>query len=460
MTRRHDIDALRVLAFALLILYHTAMAYVDDWGFHLKSVHTAEWLQWPMVFVNRWRMSLLFLISGIAIALMRPEGRLLRFAGVRTWKLLLPLLFGMFVIVPIQPYCEGVANGHVAPGFGHFLLRYWQVRPWPEGSFAGWQYGITWNHLWYLAYLWNYTLALALLMPLLGTTVVRGAMARVAASPALLISIPFALLLAWVIWLEPIYPSTNALLGDWYQHAKYATVFLAGYLLGREPLFWKRVVALRHTTLWLALAAVAWYMGLRILGQVLAADSPLRQWPEPFWDLQVRTSQSLYVWTVLLAILGWGKVFLDRPFRWLPYCTEAIYPWYMLHQSLIIGLLFWLKPLQLGPWMEPALLLVGTVGGCLLIHELLIRRSRWLRPLFASVPIRQRRRLHAPQRRAEFGAVVEPSPRSAASAVSRAWARLHLEAVEQARLYKSPGSIISPRTRPPAPSRHDPSVAS
>jgi len=54
----------------------------------------------------------------------------------------------------------------------------------------------------------------------------------------------------------------------------------------------------------------------------------------------------------------------------------------MLHQSLIIVLLFWLKPLQLGPWAEPALLLGGTVGGCLLIHELLIRRSRWLRPLF------------------------------------------------------------------------------
>lgn len=54
----------------------------------------------------------------------------------------------------------------------------------------------------------------------------------------------------------------------------------------------------------------------------------------------------------------------------------------MLHQSLIIALLFWLKPLQLGPWLEPSLLLGGTVGGCMLIHELLIRRSRWLRPLF------------------------------------------------------------------------------
>ena len=31
-SRRHDIDALRVLAFGLLILYHVAMFYVADWG--------------------------------------------------------------------------------------------------------------------------------------------------------------------------------------------------------------------------------------------------------------------------------------------------------------------------------------------------------------------------------------------------------------------------------------------
>jgi len=90
----------------------------------------------------------------------------------------------------------------------------------------------------------------------------------------------------------------------------------------------------------------------------------------------------VYSWGMLLTLLGWGKHCLDRPFPWLPYCTEAIYPWYVLHQSLMIAVLFWLKPMQLGPWMEPALVLLGTVGGCLLLHELLIRRSRWLRPLF------------------------------------------------------------------------------
>src|SRR5262249_51501932 len=40
--RRHDIDALRALAFLLLILYHVGMYYVAGWPWHLKSPHAAE----------------------------------------------------------------------------------------------------------------------------------------------------------------------------------------------------------------------------------------------------------------------------------------------------------------------------------------------------------------------------------------------------------------------------------
>jgi len=58
--RHHDIDALRVIAFALLIVYHVGMVYVSDWGFHVKSAHSWAWLQWPMVGVNRWRIRCCF----------------------------------------------------------------------------------------------------------------------------------------------------------------------------------------------------------------------------------------------------------------------------------------------------------------------------------------------------------------------------------------------------------------
>lgn len=383
MNRRHDIDALRVFAFALLILYHTGMAYVGDWGFHLKGSFTTDALQWPMRLLNGWRMSLLFLISGVAIALVRPRLQRGRFILIRSWRLLLPLLFGMFVVVPIQPYCEGVSRGMVAPGFWDFLLRYWQVRPWPEGSFAGDRFGITWNHLWYLAYLWAYTVALVAALPLLDSAPLRRLSAGLAGAPAaVLIGTPALVLLLWLAWLAPDHPPTNTFVEDLYQHAKYGTVFLAGYLLGREPRFWQRVQALRRVSLCIAAGAVAWYLLLEALGHWLPVDSALRRWPPRFWGLQSQYCEVLYAWAMLLAVLGWGKHYLDRPFRWLPYCTEAVYPWYVLHQSLLIVLLFWLKPLQLGSWLEPTLLLAGTIAGCLLLHEAVIRRSPWLRPLF------------------------------------------------------------------------------
>ena len=137
MDRRHDIDALRVIAFALLILYHTGMVYVVDWGFHIKSPTLLPGVEWPMVLVNRWRMSLLFLLSGIALGLVLERKRPARLMASRSWRLLLPLAFGIVAVVPVQAWCEARMLGTFDAGFGSFLLRYLQFQPWPSGTFAG-----------------------------------------------------------------------------------------------------------------------------------------------------------------------------------------------------------------------------------------------------------------------------------------------------------------------------------
>ena len=59
-----------------------------------------------------------------------------------------------------------------------------------------------------------------------------------------------------------------------------------------------------------------------------------------------------------------------------------MYPWYVLHQSLLLFFAWQLLPLGLGPVAEPVLILLGTIGGCAVLHEFVIRRTRWLRPLF------------------------------------------------------------------------------
>ena len=379
MPRRHDIDALRVIAFALLIAYHVGMVYVADWGFHVKSTYQAEWLQWPMIALNRWRMPLLFMISGIALGLARIDAAPWRFAMRRSWRLLLPLAFGMLVVVAVQAYCEGLANGRLAPGFGRFLLRYWQLRPWPPGTFTGGEFGITWNHLWYLAYLWPYTMLLLALLPLRRLP----AVARVAAFrwPAwLLLSLPVAWLAACHLWLAPRFPVTHALFGDWTTHAESLPLFLAGYAIAGNARFWQRVRAWRRPLLAAALACLAVELLIRAGGRYLPPDAAVPAWVP--WAQIERIARAGYTWTALLAIFGWGQVLLDRRFRWLPYCTEAVFPWYILHQSLIVPLALWLSPMRLGPVLEPALVLGGTVIGCLVLHECLIRRVPLLRPLF------------------------------------------------------------------------------
>jgi hypothetical protein len=356
MHRRHDIDALRALAFGLLILYHLGMFYVAGWDWHVKSAHTAEWLRWPMRFLNIWRMDLIFLVSGVALAfLMRGQaaGALL---GQRSLRLLLPLAFGMAMIVPIQPYLQGVANGLIEPGFLAFLARYYGGGPWPRGAFDGWNFGVTWNHLWYLVYLWAYTAVLLGARPLL--ELLKGRFLRLRGAWLLLAPVlPLAL---YALLLQPRFAPTHDLVHDWHLHALYFTLFAYGWWIGADAGFWAEAKRLRHAALGVAL------LSFTLL--VLTREGIL--------------IRNLYLWSAIVAILGYAHAHLNRPFRWLAWANQSVYPWYLLHQSFIVALGFFLAPLALGPWLEPAAILAGTVLGCWLVTDLAARRSRWLRPLF------------------------------------------------------------------------------
>lgn len=385
MERRHDIDALRAFAFALVILYHVGMFYVAGWHWHLKSPQAAEWLQWPMRAVNLWRMDLVFLISGLALGFLRPADGRWQLLGQRSARLLLPLAFGMAVVVPYQAYAQAVANGSVAPGLGDFLLRYFSGGPWPPGAFDGSDFGVTWNHLWYLPYLWCYTAVLLLALPLLGSP--AGARLRQAflglRGPALLL--PVLPLMACSLTLWPLFPPTHDLIQDGWLHAVYFTLFLYGYWIGTDAGWWREVARLRWPLVAGALALLALHSGLRA-GWPAHAPGP--------WRLALRCLADLYLWTAILAILGWAHQHLNRPWRWLPWANEQVYPWYMLHQTVIIVGVVWLAPWRLPVALEAAMLVAGTVAGCWL-GTAIIRRSAWLRPLFGLKP-RARPRCPAP----------------------------------------------------------------
>lgn len=366
MNRRHDIDALRAFAFLLVILYHVGMYYVAGWNWHLKSPHEAEWLQWPMRALNLWRMDLVFLVSGLALGFLRrgqTAGGLLR---ARSLRLLLPLAFAMAVVVPFQPYAQALANGSIQPGLLDFLIRYYTGGPWPRGAFDGWEFGVTWNHLWYLPYLWLYTTVVVLALPLLESTLGQRLRAAFLGLRGIGLLLPVLPLLAWSLLLWPRFPVTHDLLHDGWVHAVYGTLFLYGYWIGVDAGWWREVTRLRWHLLAGALAALVLHFGLR------AIDMP---------RLGLRLTGDLYLWTTILAILAWAHHKLNRPWPWAAWANEQVYPWYVLHQTILIVAIFWLAPLGLGPVVEPLLLVAATLLGCLWLTAL-IRRVPWLRPLF------------------------------------------------------------------------------
>lgn len=385
MERRYDIDAIRVLAFGFLMLYHLGMVFVADWGYHIKSPHQWEWLQWPMITVNRWRMPLIFLVSGLALGLARPDRALTRSGGRRSLRLLVPLIFGMLAIVPVQAYCEAVADGAVEPGFLRFMVRYLELRPWPEGGFAGADYGVTWNHLWYLAYLWAYTMVLFMGVAALRALGIAGGFLR-GLSPSrwpmpLVLLVPVAWLFFCLYWVEPRFPKTYALLDDGFSHAYYFPVFAFGYAVACSTAFWERLDRGRWVVLSLMVTGFTLYMGLRLAGRGLSPQT-LAKWPDWNWGAISNSGHAMYLWGMLLTILAFSRRWLNRPFPGLDRANRAIYPWYILHQSLIVPLAFYLSPLSLPGGVEVLLILLGTIAGCLFVSEVVLQHVPVLRPVF------------------------------------------------------------------------------
>lgn len=378
--RRYELDWLRTLAFALLILYHIGMYYVADWGWHIKSEQTFKGLQDLMILTNPWRMSLLFLLSGMALSLVLPSISRLQLFRLRSKRLLIPLLFTMFVVVVPQVYFEALSQQLIQPGYLQFWWQY--VNPVTDllpdhHSPIGL---LTWNHAWFIPYLWCYSLLVLVFYPLLNSMSQAGWLQQLQGRYAL--ALVFGLMF-WAWWtLRAEFPSTHALVDDWYNHAKYFLVFIAGFLLARQDLWWQQLVANRR--LWLVMALCCYSLIIAERHDVFAMSA---QFDSSVW---VKTLFGLVLianhWLWLLAVLGYAGAYLaqtNSPL--LRYCNDAVLPWYILHQTLIILFASWLKPLAIPAIAEFPLVLILTVAGCWLGYEV-IRRSALLSWCFGVKP--------------------------------------------------------------------------
>ena len=366
------LDWVRTFAFGLLVLFHVGMYYVS-WDWHIKSPNASTVLEPLMRLSLPWRMTLLFLVSGAATSFMLArrgaDGGLL---GQRAKRLLLPLLFGVLVIVPPQSYFEVVQHFGYAGDYGEFLRLYLSG----YGGFCGnsGQCLIlpTWNHLWFLPYLFVYTLLLwsALRAWPRGLDALAVRLPD-ALSGARLVLLPVAFLAISRIALHDRFPATHALVGDWFAHTQYFAVFLLGATLARAPLLWQRMSQAR----WVALvfALTAWVL--------LVIPAPSMPAAESLLALMRPVAHSVVQSCAILAVVGFAHRHLNGDSALRRYLTEAVFPVYILHQTLIMLLAQVLLHIRLAPGIEGPLIAAGTFALSFLGFEI-VRRIGWLRPLF------------------------------------------------------------------------------
>jgi len=375
--RLYFLDWVRIVAFFLLILYHVGMYYVS-WGWHVKSPYAGDALEGVMMLSSPWRLALLFLVAGVASRLMLVRTPAATFAGRRSWRLLLPLVFGMLVIVPPQSFCEVIEKFGYSGSYGAFFNLYLHnYRGFVTGPGGAHLVMPTWNHLWFVAYLWAYSMLLAALYAATGRHWERwsNAVGRLLTGWRLVV-LPTALLAAMRFGLLQRFPVTHALIDDWFNHALYFCVFLIGALLARQGGVWQSMEQLRFASLGMALAVWALFKIYTSMPDELVSPATMG------WLLPVqRVIYALGQWTAMLAACGFAHRHLNFDSAKRRYLTEAVFPVYIVHQTLIVVMAHYLKPVRLLPGMEGAILVVLTLCGSFALFEV-VRRVAVLRPLF------------------------------------------------------------------------------
>lgn len=364
--RRYDLDWLRVLVFALLIFYHVGMFFVP-WGWHLKNHIIYDWMTWPMLFINQWRLPILFVISGMgtSFALAYRSGR--TFAWERLKRLGLPLIFGMLMIIPPQVYVERLHAEVFSGTYIDFLLGAAYQGIYPVGN-------ISWHHLWFLPYLLIFSLVLIPLFTYLRDHPQSGFLtwfARVIERPfgLYIVAIPLYVV---EIFVEPFFDETHALVGDWFALSYFCLFFLIGFLIMRcQVAFWGAVNRIKFAALILGL--------LCFLAQVFI-------WVFLEDGLAIHVAEGLLkivnTWSWIFVLFGYAAKYLNRKSSLLSYCNTAVYPFYILHQTVQVILCYFIMNVDLSLGVKFFLLALGTFFISWLLYEFVIRRVGLLRPLF------------------------------------------------------------------------------
>lgn len=365
--RRYDIDWLRILAVLTLFVFHAARIF-DIYGpFYAKNKEVSAALTHIIIdTIFPWFMPLFFLLAGTSTwyALGFRSGG--AYARERFKRLLIPFIFGMLLLIPLQSYYGLLNHSSYAESFLEYYPDFFRVIPQDlDGYYLG---GFTMGHLWFIFYLFVFSL---LVLPLFlylrseGGTVVINRVAAIITRRGmiLLLAVP-PMIMSWLInfYPNPLY---------------FITFFIYGYLLASDERFWEAVD--RHMAVALVLV-VSYHLFVQVMKYVLTSEIP---------DWLIAIHKILYgfaPWLLLIAILGYGKRYLNFNNGFLRYAAEASYPYYILHQTVIVVIGFYVVQWDIHLLYKYIVIVIASLVATAFLYDLMVKRINVMRFLFGMKP--------------------------------------------------------------------------
>jgi len=333
--RKHYLDNLRAITILLLFPYHTFMIY-NNWG-ESFYIHGQNLLV-PSTFIGvnwMWMMPLLFAIAGMSSRYALERRSTGEYAKERVSKLLIPLIFGLLLVVPVQPYIAGMFFNGGAGYFDSFTKL---------TDFSGYDGAFAVGHLWFIVFLFVISI----------------------------VCLPF------MIWYKNKGKGT---LGD-------KTPLIAVILMGLLPCIGSLVdISGKSPTEYLAYFALGYFF--------LSNDNLLEKLEKyRFLLLGLFVAYAAFMlfildgkffemasWLSILAILGLARRYFNFSGRITGYLSKSSFGVYIFHQSWIVVAAFFIFKVVASPWLQIALILVVSIVLTYLTYEI-ARRVPVLRWMF------------------------------------------------------------------------------
>jgi glucan biosynthesis protein C len=376
--RQTYLDWLRILSILGVLFFHSAMPYVAEDNWHIKNATTSNLMMESNHFLHLFRMPLLFFISGTVSYYMMQRRSTLSFIGIRFRRLFIPLAVGMFLIVPPQIYMERLAHGYQG-SFLHWYPSVFNFVPYPKGSFS-------WHHLWFIAYLFLYDLLFAPMFAWLISAKSNGFKERLAALANG--KWVYTLMLPGIIWftlLSGQLPETNDLVHDGCYFVYWLLFLLAGFVCILQPKLMDSLQRNRRFALTIGFLSLMTWECMRWN----KVEPGYVNWPfhEEFFTYLFIALRPVIAWGWVLALVGYGKHYLNRTHKSLNYLNQAVYPFYILHQTVIVLITYYIVQTQNESILSKYIYTVGiTFFVTVLTYHLLIKPYALTRFLFGMKP--------------------------------------------------------------------------